>query len=106
MSATGRAAAVGRSLPKYPGRDVLEAALGSLLGPAANRLSGTHVQRLLGYWVMWRVFGGRDALIEQGIMSQSAAYRNEKEFREAFGFTVSELALTRVFGPELDDLPR
>lgn len=102
MSATGKAIQAGRGVPRYPGRDVLEAALGPLLGPAAHRLAGTHVQRLLGYWVMSRVFGGRDALIEQGIVSRAGAYKSEKEFREAFGCTPDELALERVF-PELAD---
>jgi hypothetical protein len=55
---------------------------------------------------MWRTFGGRDALVDQGIISRASAYRLEKEFRDAFGCDVSELPLTRVFGPELDDLPR
>lgn len=103
MSATGKAVRAARGIPKYPGKEVLEAALGPLLGPASNKLAGTHVQRLLGYWVMYRVFGGRDAIVEQGIMSQASAYRNEKEFREAFGLPVSDLTIERVFGLELDE---
>lgn len=105
MSATGSAARMGSNMSNYPGRKALEAGLGPLLGPGANKLAGTHVQRLLGYWVMWRVFGGRDALIGQGFMSMSSAYKAEREFKRAFGIDVSELALTRVFGPNPPDLP-
>lgn len=97
MSATGKAARVGRSIPDYPGRDALSGFLAPVIGPASKRVAGTHVQRLLGYWLMWRIVGGRDAIIAQGIMSQASAYRTEKEFREAFGFTVAELDPERVF---------
>lgn len=97
MSATGKAAGVGRSIPDYPGRDAMAEFLAPLIGPASKRLAGTHVQRLLGYWLMWRLVGGRDALIEQGMISQATAYKTEKEFRQAFGFTVAELDPERVF---------
>lgn len=102
MSATGKAARVGRGIPRYPGREVLEQTFGPILAPTANRIAGIHVQRLLGYWVMARAFGGRDALIEQGILSRSGAYKSEKEFREAFGCTPEELTLDQVF-PELSE---
>lgn len=100
MSATGKAVAAGRAMPDYPGRDAWTGFLAPLIGPASKRLAGTHVQRLLGYWILWRLVGGRDQIIEQGIMSQATAYKTEKEFRQAFGFPVSELDPERVF-PEL-----
>lgn len=50
------------------------------------------VQRLLGFWVLWHVYGGMDAMVAAGVASQSSAYRNRTEFLEVFGVDVENFA--------------
>jgi hypothetical protein len=88
MSAVTAAAAVGRVLPDYPGREVLQQLLRPVVEPLAQRYAGHHVQRLLGFWLCWHVMGGLDGLLAAGHWSRAGVYRNRREFLEVFGVEV------------------
>lgn len=48
------------------------------------------VQRLLGFWVMWHLYGGLQGILSHGVMAQSTAYRQVTEFRAVFGQEVED----------------
>lgn len=50
------------------------------------------VQRLLGFWVLWHLYGGLDAIIANGVNSTASAYRQRSEFVTVFGVDVEEFA--------------
>jgi len=51
------------------------------------------VQRLMGFWLMFHLYGGTVAgLLEAGVMTSATAYRQMHEFREVFGMDVREFA--------------
>lgn len=51
------------------------------------------VQRLLGFWMLWHLSGGRQGLLSNGIMASSTVYRQENEFRAVFGEDVQDWGL-------------
>lgn len=53
-------------------------------------IASSTVQRLLGFWLMWHLYGGRQGLLAQGVMAESTLYRQIGEFRRLFGQDVSE----------------
>ena len=58
-------------------------------GVAADR-PGHQIQRLLGFWVLWHTYGGIDALIGTGIVTNSSAYRQRSEFLIVMGAPVDQ----------------
>lgn len=70
--------------------------LGELLGtlpgvqPVASGYARQVTQRLLGFAMLWHIFGGFHEIIDAGAVAQSTAYREAKEFRQVFGMTVEE----------------
>lgn len=81
------------SVPNYPGRGALEALLRPVVAPAARKYAGHRVQRLLGFWVLWHTFGGRQGLQAAGLLSRGGLYGQRQEFAEVFGVPVED------FGP-------
>lgn len=61
---------------------------------ATQGVAWNTVQRLMGFWVMWHLFGGLDAVLAGG-MPSSSAYRNRTDFRRVFKVDVED------FLPEL-----
>ena len=47
------------------------------------------VQRLIGFWALWHMYGSIEALISTGTMSSSSVYRQRGEFEDVFGVDVS-----------------
>jgi hypothetical protein len=75
-----------------------------VVGPSAERISAQIVMRLLGYWQVHQLVGGRAEIIDRGWMGRRAAYQCEADFRHVFGCEVSDfdpLVLPKFFG--LDD---
>lgn len=60
--------------------------------PVAQGFARSTVQRLLGFWLMWQLFGGRQGLFDAGAISHSTCYRQENEFRRVFGAEVGDWA--------------
>lgn len=58
------------------------------------------IQRLLGFWLMWHMFGGLQAGIDAGAFGRSGAYRQREEFELIFGTPIDE------FMPELGKIVR
>jgi hypothetical protein len=66
-------------------KDLVKATMGPL--PA---IYGTNtVQRLVGFHVVWHLFGGRTPLIKAG-WNERSVDRNRTQFRQTFGVDVSE----------------
>lgn len=62
------------------------------------------IQRLVGFWLEWHLFGGLEAMVKAGVASQSSAYRQRNEFYAVFGVPVDQFApdmaaAVRKFGP-------
>lgn len=55
-------------------------------------IARSSVQRLLGFWMMWHMYGGREGIFAKRVMLSSTYYRQESEFRAVFGQDVSEWA--------------
>lgn len=55
------------------------------VSPVAYGIARSTVQRLLGFWLMWHIFGGRSGLLGAGVMAESTMYRQINEFRRVFG---------------------
>jgi len=79
-------------IPQYPGREALEAVLRPLVEPAATKLAGGTVQRLLGFWVLWHAYGDLSSLVDRGILSRSGVYKQRNQFRALFGVNVEDWA--------------
>lgn len=60
----------------------------------AHGVARSVVQRLMGYWLMWHLYGGIDGLISSGVMSSATAYRQKAEFLRVFGVEVEEFGGT------------
>lgn len=79
------------------------AALGGFM-PGAELLAGTvarnTVQRLVGFWAMWHLYGGLKAMVEAGVASPSGVYRQRAEFEAVFHMSVDE------FAPDLGEMLR
>lgn len=58
------------------------------LGPMAKRYGTTTVQRIMGFYVCWHVFGGEDQLRKAG-WSDTTIWRARRDFRIAFGLDVA-----------------
>lgn len=58
----------------------------------AQGVARNTVQRLLGFWVLWHLYGGIKAGVAAGAMAESSAYRQKAEFLEVFGMEVEEFA--------------
>ena len=74
--------------------DVLQEAAGMILSvePFAKGVARQTVQRLMGFWLMWHLYGCEgdnvQPLIDRGVMAKSTAYRQKVEFYAVFGETV------------------
>ena len=79
-----------RKLPGYPGREAVEAALRPVLEPWATKWSAAVVMRLIGYWHVHQIVGGRAEIIDRGWMSRTSAYSAEADFRRVFGCAVED----------------
>lgn len=55
------------------------------VSPVAHGIARNTVQRLLGFWLMWHIYGGRSGLLGAGVMAESTMYRQINEFRQVFG---------------------
>lgn len=77
---------------KLSGWDVLAMWGGALPGVHGFgvEVSRGVVQRLLGFWMLWHMFGGLRGGIEAGVFSQSSAYRQRDEFARVFGVDVDD----------------
>lgn len=77
---------------KSPKWDALATLAGQIPGvtPFAQGIARNTVQRMLGFWVMWHVFGGQDGLLEAEVMAASTMYRQMSEFRAVFGVDVAD----------------
>lgn len=58
--------------------------------PVAAGVARNTVQRLLGFWMLWHLYGGQDACIAKGVMSQTGSYRQRSEFHRVFGVDVQD----------------
>lgn len=74
------------------------AAISELVGmiPGVQAVAGgvarTTVERLLGFWMLYHMYGGVPAGVKAGVMSESSAYRKKGEFVEVFGMDVEDFA--------------
>lgn len=50
------------------------------------------VQRLLGFWVLWHLYGGLEGIVSSRVGTRPSAYRQRTEFQHVFGLDVSEFA--------------
>lgn len=87
---TTTAAALGRALPDYPGRQLLEGVLAPVVRPVAAHLAGQSVQRLLGFFLLWHSYGGFEGLLASRVISRAGIYAQRREFAEVFGVDVDE----------------
>lgn len=60
------------------------------VAPVAQGIARNTVQRLLGFWVLWHLYGGLEGMIASGVGSSSSVYRQVGEFRSVFGVDVDE----------------
>lgn len=63
--------------------------------PVAKGVARGTVQRLMGFWLIWHLYGGADDienLVKAQVASRASAYRNKTEFYAVFGMTVDEFA--------------
>ena len=74
---------------------VVGPALETLLGPAIRNYSVNTVADLLGFWMLWHLYGGFQGLRDIG-MSRSAIFRKTAAFRKAFGTHPDEFELGGV----------
>ena len=92
---------VARKVPRYPGQGQVEDAMRPLILPFAEKWTATIVMRLLGYWQVQQLAGGRAEVVDHGWMSRRAAYAAEADFRRIFGCEVSYFdpsVLPKFFG--------
>lgn len=77
---------------KVNGWDMLSMWAGMLPGVATfgqDVARGT-VQRLLGFWLLYHLYGGIHQGIAHGVFSSSSAYRQLAEFETVFGVSVED----------------
>ena len=74
---------------------VLGPALHPLIRPAAEKIAGTVVVDLAGFWLTWHLEGGFEGLRRAG-MSRSAIYRRIKMFRSLTGQHPDEFVMPGV----------
>ena len=77
-------------IPQYPGRKALEGLLRPVVAPAGRMYAGHKIQRLLGFWVLWHMMGGRDGVLKAQMVSRGGEWNQRSEFREAFGVEVQD----------------
>lgn len=75
---------------RYPGREAVNAVTRPLVEPLAKIWATNTVSRLLGFWVLWHSYGTLSGLVDAGIMSRAAAYRNRADFVQVFGCNVED----------------
>lgn len=74
--------------------DVMQALGGMIPGvsPLAKGVARQSVQRLMGFWLMWHLYGCEaddvQPLVDGDVMGRSTAYRQKLEFYAVFGVTV------------------
>jgi hypothetical protein len=90
------------ALPDYPGRQSVEAILRPIVEPLSKQYASQTVQRLVGFWLCWHVFGGLDQLVAAG-WAERTAYRQKAEFAKVMGVPVEDwmpgaLAVLRAAG--------
>lgn len=89
--------------------DVMQQLGGMIPGvqPLAKGIARQSVQRLMGFWLMWHLYGceGENLrpLVDGDVMGQSTAYRQKVEFYAVFGVPVDEFlpdlaVIVRQFG--------
>jgi hypothetical protein len=59
---------------------------------------GHRIQRMVGFWVLWHMFGGQEALEASGRWSRGGIYRQRQEFRETFNCDVDNWETEAVPG--------
>ena len=74
---------------------LLGPALHPLIRPAAEKIAGSVVVDLVGFWLTWHLEGGFEGLRRAG-MSRSAIYRRIKMFRSIYGMHPDEYVLPGV----------
>lgn len=56
------------------------------------------VQRLLGFWLIFHLYGPNcHDIVDAGLMSRASYFRQRSEFRQVFGLDVDEFAPDIVF---------
>ena len=81
---------VPKPVPDYPGKMQMRKLTAPLVEPLARNWAGAAVQRLLGFWVLWSVYGDMSKLIESGLMARATVYKNRAEFLRVFGVNVED----------------
>jgi hypothetical protein len=71
-------------------RDYAETAITSAVLPFAKTYAGHKVQRLLGFWLVWHITGGRTGMLDSGCWSRASIHRQEVEFRSLYGINVED----------------
>jgi hypothetical protein len=66
-----------------------------ILEPAIRRVAVRWSEDLLGFWLMWHIYGGFEGLAELG-MHPSTIWRKIGRFRKAFGMHPDEFRLPGV----------
>ncbi len=61
-----------------------------VMEPVSKRVAGHTVERLLGFWLMWHIYGGMEALIGSGVLARTTVYRQRVEFQHVYGVDVTE----------------
>lgn len=90
----GRARAAWDAYARTTNR-VLAPVLEPLAGPAIKSYSAGAVSDLIGFWVMWHLYGGFDGLRELG-MSRASIFRKVSTFRKIFKVHPDEFELPGV----------
>lgn len=65
------------------------------LGDAITSLSANKVSDLIGFWLLWHLYGGFEGLQALG-MSRSSIYRKVAMFRRVFGTHPDEYSLPGI----------
>lgn len=67
-----------------------KALIKKIMGPLPMTYGTNTVQRLLGFYVVWHLFGGHDALMAKG-WGRTNLWRSRKDFQRVFGVEVEDM---------------
>lgn len=90
----GRARAAWDAYARATNR-VIGPVLEPLIGPAVKSYSAGAVSDLIGFWLMWHLYGGFDGLRELG-MSRASIFRKVSTFRKIFKVHPDEYELPGI----------